>query len=363
MGLIGYWKFDEGTGTTVADSSNSGHRGIFSGASWQIGRDGTSGVGFRGNNTTDKVEISGSSGINRSGFSVCAWVRGPAGGQVSSGATEYGVIASKITVDGWNNGQGWILGQMSSGASFANTYFMALEMNGGDSWYTSHSQAYADDTGWHHVVATISSGVTGKIYVDGDDDLYANQIRAPWANYAAPTSNIRIGNNYDNESWSGVIDDVRIYDTVLTSGEVWSLYSTYLGKTSKYGLPAQDITTGLWTQAPFWSKINTDNGDADWISSGPNPTDDVCEVLLTGCIDPNTYSGLSVNYRYREDNSSSFIVGLTVGLYQNTTLIAEKTHTGIPLGWVTTGFSLTTGEAASITDYSDLRLRFTANSG
>ena len=36
-GLVGYWKFDEGTGTTTADATSNGNDGTISGAIWVPG--------------------------------------------------------------------------------------------------------------------------------------------------------------------------------------------------------------------------------------------------------------------------------------------------------------------------------------
>lgn len=62
-GLIGYWRFSEGTGTTVADRSGANHPGTFSGVtlpSWQVS-DGPYGVGTyylqAGNGTTGTLNF------------------------------------------------------------------------------------------------------------------------------------------------------------------------------------------------------------------------------------------------------------------------------------------------------------------
>lgn len=54
------------------------------------------------------------------------------------------------------------------------------------------------------------------------------------------------------------------------------------------------------------------------------------------------------------------MINLTVRLMQGTTQIASWTHTGIGTGFTLATQTLSTTEADSITDYTDLRLRFTA---
>jgi hypothetical protein len=38
QGLIGYWNFDEGTGTIAHDTSGSGYNGTVNGATWTVGK-------------------------------------------------------------------------------------------------------------------------------------------------------------------------------------------------------------------------------------------------------------------------------------------------------------------------------------
>lgn len=127
--------------------------------------------------------------------------------------------------------------------------------------------------------------------------------------------------------------------------------------------PISDVNTGNWTIPPLWSKINANNGDIDWISSPYSPTNETCEVMLSGITSPNTTTGHYVQYRFQKENGAGTNYNLRVGLYNGATLIASGVHTGIANGWITTGFTLTTGQASNITDYTNLRLRFTAYTG
>ncbi len=47
-GLVGYWKFDEGSGTTATDSSGNGNTGTIYGATWVDGKSGKA-LSFDGN--------------------------------------------------------------------------------------------------------------------------------------------------------------------------------------------------------------------------------------------------------------------------------------------------------------------------
>lgn len=73
-GLVGYWGFNEGTGTTAVDSSSNGYNGTISGASWTTGIFGSA-LSFDGIN--DKIALSGFSMVGEDSFSVSAWVNAP----------------------------------------------------------------------------------------------------------------------------------------------------------------------------------------------------------------------------------------------------------------------------------------------
>lgn len=85
-----------------------------------------------------------------------------------------------------------------------------------------------------------------------------------------------------------------------------------------------------------------------------------CEVSLSDQGDPQASFGHVVSYRYQKSATGGQVADLTVGLYQGSTLIASWTHQNIDVGWTTAGQTLSGGQADSITDYSDLRLRFAA---
>ena len=54
LGLVGYWRFDEGSGTTTADSSGNGDTGTLSGeVSWVAGKIGPSALDFHGTGVAD----------------------------------------------------------------------------------------------------------------------------------------------------------------------------------------------------------------------------------------------------------------------------------------------------------------------
>lgn len=130
---------------------------------------------------------------------------------------------------------------------------------------------------------------------------------------------------------------------------------------AQFGRPDSDVTVNSWTATPLWQKIDESTfSDADFIS-GDNNTNDSCEVGLSNVGDPLSSTGHVFRYRYRKSAAGGNARNITVGLYQGGTLIAEQTHNGISETFTAGSLTLTGTQADSITDYNDLRIRFTAS--
>src|SRR5438093_748457 len=92
-GLVGYWNFDEGSGTTAQDSSGNNNTGILqNGPTWTIGQKGQA-LSFDKND--DAVRVGTPATLNNlSAFSVSAWLK-----PLSIGSGSSGRIVDKYT--GW----------------------------------------------------------------------------------------------------------------------------------------------------------------------------------------------------------------------------------------------------------------------
>ena len=119
--------------------------------------------------------------------------------------------------------------------------------------------------------------------------------------------------------------------------------------------PTSDITAGAWTPSSgtdlFSMLDETPYDDADYILASTSTTS---EVKLGVGFDPASSTGHIIRYRAKGNGT------LTVSLYQGTTLIATHVPT-LTSGFQTFTFTLTSTEADSITNYTDLRLRFVSS--
>ncbi len=220
-GLAGYWKFDETSGTTAADSSGSGNNGtLTNGPTWTTGRidnalsfDGTNDYVTMGDPTNSSLDFPASD------FSLSVWVLTPA--KDTSSATH--LITGKWTYNTLGNGgyglatrYGKYTLQMGSGSGVCNSIL----------WYGSNN-SLNDLVGgtWEHVVATFDRDGYIRLYVNGTQS-YSKDISAASACDLSNPYPFTVGSRDSGGTFfQGSIDEVRIYNRALSASDVQELYS------------------------------------------------------------------------------------------------------------------------------------------
>lgn len=100
--------------------------------------------------------------------------------------------------------------------------------------------------------------------------------------------------------------------------------------------------------------------DTDFIHSGADPSNDICEVALPAIPDPGTANGHKLRYRIVKKGEGT--IDAEIQLRQGTTtVIASWLHENLDAAVHQFERHLTAGQANAISDYGDLRLRFIAN--
>ena len=125
--------------------------------------------------------------------------------------------------------------------------------------------------------------------------------------------------------------------------------------------PSVDVADGNWTSSlgggDLYAAINEETfDDANYIQSGTNPSGDVANIRFESALTPPVMTGHTIRYRIKGASN----VAMTVDLLSNVTVIKTWTHNPVASTYTTYEQTLTTGEAATIADYTNLRLRFTA---
>ena len=227
-GLVGAWLLDDGTGTTVADSSMNKLNGEVSIGTpeWVEGKfDGA--LEFSG---SDMVTIPDSDALDLTSFTIAAWIKSPA----TTG--RWHVIAAKEARNPTGRNYG-IFGHVNNGSihySFTS---------GG--WKSYDAPTNVTDGAWHHVAATYERP-NFRLYIDGELDAEVAPDAVPESN----DSPLYIGGCDIGNYWmTGTIDEVVLYDRALSVEELGELIQEGIATVTPVE-PVGKLTT-------TWSQIKT----------------------------------------------------------------------------------------------------------
>jgi len=209
-GLVGWWKFDEGSGTVAYDSSGNGNDGnLMNGPTWTDGKVGGA-LSFDGANS--EVNCGNDSSLELSGeITLASWIN------PNSGADNSKIFGK--TDNGPDNGYAVNWDKNYEG-NFPGGGIQ--HMNAGNEWreWGNGSEEFTANT-WYHIVYTKKNSI---------EYAYVNTVLVnQWlVKRNIPTNNadFKIGYSEDAVSgFNGLIDDVRIYDRALSAEEVQALYN------------------------------------------------------------------------------------------------------------------------------------------
>jgi len=213
-GLVGWWKFNEGSGTTAADSSGNGYTmTLFNGVSW---------VAYQ---TGDAISANGTSqygsvpGINLSGTStvtVAFWAN-----RTYSTTVESVMLEDSTNYNNSATGFGFFPDDTGCNG-------IAAVVNG-NVGYSINCYSQPSSGAWHHLAIIYDKTQAGSkqtaLYIDG---VLQTPTSSP--NTAQNTNSFgnnpiylfsRGGTQFFN---AGKADDLRIYNRALSAAEIQQLY-------------------------------------------------------------------------------------------------------------------------------------------
>ncbi len=202
--LVGWWTFEETSGTAAADSSGHARQGTLEGG---LSFEAASVPGALGKalqlDGDDRVVITGFKGVlGNEPRTISLWIKtdSPRGELVSWGKRDIGQMWSMCFVRGR-------VGVSPHGGY----YYMADPVH---------------DQKWHHVVAVMSGGEeptlehNAVLYLDGKiAQIDKIGLLSLWTIDTGSDQDVTIGRGF-----KGVIDEVRIYGRVLSEDEVAALH-------------------------------------------------------------------------------------------------------------------------------------------
>ena len=203
--LVGWWRFNEGSGTLAIDSSGNNLNGeLVNEPLWVAGIQGTALQFADGSH----VAVPGYEGIlGTHARTSTAWIN----------VTK--ISASIITWGPSGEGTKWVMRTHNDPAT------LRLECGRGNTYGTTDLV----DGEWHHVAAVLEDDDTPdvsevKLYVDGKLDPKM-EGGIPRQMNTSSGGEFRIGYDLNNtgRTFDGMIDDVRIYDRALSADDIQAL--------------------------------------------------------------------------------------------------------------------------------------------
>jgi len=234
--LVGYWPFDEGTGTIAFDVTGNGNDGVFVGdPQWVPGKLGGA-LEFDGDDYLNcgngpTLEI-------RDAITISFWFQVEAFQNTWEAFFSKGDTAYRASRGG-GDGNGTHLGISGTGAG------------GGSGWFNGPTIITGGD--WHHFAGTFD-GTEGRIYIDG---VLGPATAGPINIESDP---LWIANNSQNTNRQlhGLMDDVRLYKRALTEVEILGVMA---GGGAEYPLASGPAPEDGEYLAQTWASLNWRAGD------------------------------------------------------------------------------------------------------
>ena len=213
---VGYWTFDEGSGTKAADSSGNGHTAtLVNGITWVAGKvgDAVSANGYsRQYISIPAIDLSGTQAVT-----VALWAN-----------RTYSIAGGRVLFEDSAN-----YSNSTTGFAFFpddNTCSGIRAALRGNMGNVGNCYSQPSSGVWHHLAVIFDKSQTGgdevKFYVDG-------VLQTVNRSLSALTNTNDFGNNPiylysrggNNQFASGTIDDLRIYNSALTAEQIQELYN------------------------------------------------------------------------------------------------------------------------------------------
>ena len=221
--LIGWWKLDESSGTSAADSTDTGNNGTASNmvdGDWVSGKNGNC-LDFDG--TNDRVNMAADSSYPTENFSMSCWFNLSATGAYRS------ILCSTHYAAAGHDGN-WIFRLNGTNGGSPT---MALRCVNGVTSFCDKTESITISTDeWHHggFVHNATSN-TAHLFYDG------SELGSGTATGGNDLENIKdMGFAIGVQSWSttplnanfwaGQIDDVRLYNAVLAASDFSDIYNS-----------------------------------------------------------------------------------------------------------------------------------------
>jgi hypothetical protein len=207
-GMVGYWSFDEGSGTTAYDRSGNNNNGtLYNGPTWVDGKVGKA-LSFDGVN--DYVDVGNSSTLVSKDMSILMWVQVL---NYNCNSTYREIIRRENA-----NGYQWSCAGMG--------YWDIGYKNNNGIWNSPPgiTSSTIPLNQWTFIASIYDSNSVAqqRVFINGN-----KYSESTLSDRGTLNSNITYIGSYgpNNRPYSGLIDEVRIYNRALSDAEIQAIYN------------------------------------------------------------------------------------------------------------------------------------------
>ena len=208
-GLVAAYGFDAGSGTTVTDQSGNGNNGTITNATWAT--TGKYGGALQFNGTNARVDIPNAASLDfTTGMTLEAWV-------------DPSTVNSNWRDVIYKGNDNYYLSATSTNASKPDAGLI-----GGGTYADAYGSSALTANGWTYLTETYD-GANVRLYVNGT-------LAATTAHTGAistSTNPLQIGgDSIYGQYFTGMIDEVRLYNTALTAAQIQTDMTTPISPTT-----------------------------------------------------------------------------------------------------------------------------------
>ncbi|MCW4029441.1 MAG: LamG domain-containing protein [Candidatus Bathyarchaeota archaeon] len=220
-GLMAWWKLDEGSGRTVADSSGNNYDGTITGCQW-VKNGGITSLGFNGAQS-DFVSLPSFDLQNIDSLTVVSWI--------NSDLSKVGFIVFLGDSGTAEMGNGDLSEETQRLNLNPDHAGFSVKLSNGH-WVGVSSPVPMQPNTWHQIVGVWVRGTSLKVYVDGSLAAQTDDV----ANLGLFNSGYGFPNSlgiYSQNLWSqidyfkGQMSNVMIYSKALSDQEIQTLNSQF----------------------------------------------------------------------------------------------------------------------------------------
>ncbi len=240
-GLVGWWPFNG----NANDESGNGNSGVVNGATLSVDRFGNSSAAFDFNGSSDFIEVPNSTSLSTmQALTISVWFKVDGYYYVSDFFQTFPILSKSNQSFQWGN---FDLNLWAQG-NLIQTHLLTKETSCGYD---------VDENNWNHLICSIDAD-SSFFYLNGE--LICSGVAGSFPQVSETDMPMYIGRNVQggaNEIANGKIDDIAIYNRVLTQAQITALYTgtaTNMGGGTTSTSPAPP---GI----PYQAEVRNQNGE------------------------------------------------------------------------------------------------------